>query len=345
MANKKKIICVVGSLNQTKQLHRISQYLQEDFDIYFTQIYGDGLFYRVVAESGIMDNTVLGKDSSFTKLSREYILDHQLQYDYRAQSKNNQYDLALLSTDMIVPKSLRKIKSIWVQEGMIDPIKASGILIKKLGLPTYFTSDTSLNGTSNKADIYCAMSSGYKDYFSKWGTNRNKIILTGVPNFDDIASFAHEPYSKSGFVLIATSDIRELGGNDNRVNFFNKCKTIAEGKKVIYKPHPNENLIRVTREIKMVIPDVEIITKPILDTLIAHCDTFITQWSSSAYVGLVMGKKVFSYFPIEELEAKKPIQNGGRSAEIIAQIAREFIFFEGDKRQFITQSEYVQQYM
>lgn len=341
MVNKKKIICVVGSLNQTKQLHLISKHLNEDFDIYFTQIYGEGLFYRVVAESGVMDNTVLGKDSSFTKLSREYILDNQLQYDYRAQSKGNQYDLALLSTDMIVPKTLRRIKSIWVQEGMIDPIKTSGILIKKLGLPTYFTSDTSLNGTSNRADIYCAMSSGYKDYFSKWGTDRAKIIITGVPNFDNIISFAENPYPESGFVLIATSDIRELGGNENRVDFFKKCREIARDRKVIYKPHPNENLNRVTREVKMVIPDVDIITKPVLDTLIAHCDTFITQWSSSAYVGLVMGKTIYSYFPIEELEANKPLQNGGKSAEIIAQIAREFIAFEGDKRQFIAQSDYV----
>lgn len=337
---RKNIICFVGSLNQTKQLHQISKFLEDEYNVYFTQIFGEGWFYRAIAESGIMDHSVFGLHSTFTKVSREYIRDHGLKYDYRANSKGIYYDLALLSTDLIVPRMFRKMKSIWVQEGMIDPLRMKGILTKRLRLPEFSTGDTSLNGTSNLMDISCCMSYGYKEYFTKWGTDKNKILVTGIPNFDNIATFNQVPYTESGYVLIATSDIRELGGNDNRIDLFKKCKDIANGRKIIYKPHPNENQARVIREARQVIPDIEVVTLPILDTLIAHCDTLITQWSSSVYVGLVLGKTVYSYFPIEELNAKKPIQNDGKSAEVIAAIAREFMEYTGDKGKFIEQSRF-----
>lgn len=345
MQAKKNIICVVGSLNQTKQLHTIANHLMEDANIYFTQVFGEGIFYRTVAESGIMDNTVLGRNSSFTRISREYILDNKLQYDYRAQSKGIHYDLALLSTDMIVPNSFQKIKSIWVQEGMIDKLKTFGRVAKTMGLPIYVTGDTSLNGTTNKADIYCAMSYGYKKYFAELGTKDEKILVTGVPNFDMIDAFRNTTYPESDFVLIATSDIRELGGNEDRVDFFRKCREIARGRKVIFKPHPNENQERVERELRVVMPDAQVIREPILDTLIAHCDTLITQWSSSVYVGLVLGKTVYSYFPMDELEAKKPIQNQGQSAEIIADIARKFLNYQGEKSDFIREYSEISKFL
>lgn len=346
MAKKKKnILCLVGSRNQTTQLHQIAQHLEQDYNIFYSQIFGEGFFYKAMAETGLFDNTVLGRDSSFTLASQEYIRQHDLNYDYRGTTKNIDYDLALLSTDMIVPKSFKKIKTIWVQEGMIDPINNFSKLVKKINLPPYTTANTSLNGTTNIADIYCAMSKGYKDYFSELGTNKNKILVTGVPNFDNIASLNQTTYHEKGFVLVATSDIRELGGNDDRIHLIKKCVDIARGKKIIFKPHPNENIERIKSEIYSVIPHATIITEPIIDTLIAHCDTLITQYSSCVYIGLTLGKKVYSYFPIEELESKKPVQNGGKSSEIIANITREFLEFEGNKIDYISQSKLANQYL
>jgi len=342
--SKKNILCVVGSLNQTTQLHSISKHLEKDFNIYFTQIFGEGFFYKIVAESGILDNTVLGRDSSFTKSSQEYIRSQKLNYDYRGQSKNVKYDLALLSTDLIVPSSFQKIKTAWVQEGMIDPVNRLTKLINKLNLPAYATANTALNGTTNTADIYFSMSEGYKNYFNQYGTNRDKILVTGVPNFDNISALNLTTYKESNYVLVATSDIRELGGNEDRSDFIRKCIDIAKGRKIIFKPHPNENLDRVKAEINALIPQAEIITEPIIDTLIAHCDTLVTQYSSCVYVGLVLGKNIYSYFPIEELEAKKPIQNNGTSSEIIAGIVKEFAEFEGKKEGFIHQSSIAKKY-
>lgn len=345
MANKNKnILCFVGSRNQTSQLHQIAQHLEQDYNVYYTQIFGEGKFYKFMAEAGFFDNTVFGLNSSFTQASQAYIRQHQLNYDYRGSNKAIKYDMALLSTDMIVPASLRKLKTIWIQEGMIDPLTAKGLLVKKIGLPTYSTGTTELNGTTNIADIYCCMSMGYKNYFTRYGTDKNKILVTGTPNFDDIDKLKLTEYPEKDFVLVATSDIRELGGNDDRISLIKKVIDIAKGRKIIFKPHPNENIQRIRSEILSLLPNATIITEPILDTLIAHCDTLITQYSSCVYIGLVLGKKVYSYFPIEELEEKKPIQNYGQSAKNIAEIAREFLEFEGEKSKFISQSTLASQY-
>jgi hypothetical protein len=344
MRTKKNIICLGGSRNQTSQLHLIASYLEEDYNVYYSQIFGEGFFYKVAAEIGFFDNTVLGRDSSFTKASQEYIKKHQLNYDYRGTSKGIQYDLALLSTDMIVPQSFKKIKTVWIQEGMIDPINSFGRLVKKFGLPAYATASTALNGTSNIADLYFSMSHGYKKYFTDFGTDSHKILVTGVPNFDNIESVLNSSYPENGFVLVATSDIRELGGNDDRIYLIREAIKIANGRKIIFKPHPNENIQRVISEIKSVLPEATIITEPIIDTLIAHCDVLITQYSSCVYQGLVLGKQVYSYFPIDELESKKPIQNNGTSGKIISQIVKEFIEFDGAKADFAKISETVKRY-
>jgi hypothetical protein len=42
-------------------------------------------------------------------------------------------------------------------------------------------------------------------------------------------------------------------------------------------------------------------------------------------VGLALGKKVHSYFDVEELKRLAPIQNGGVSAANIAKICRGFL--------------------
>jgi len=345
MSTKKNILCLGGSRNQTSQLHQIAQYLEADYNIFYSQVFGEGFLFKAAAEIGFFDNTVLGRDSSFTKASQQYIKAHNLNYDYRGQSKGIKYDLALLSTDMIVPKSFKNIKTVWIQEGMIDPITSFGRLVKKLGLPAYATASTALNGTSNKADLYFAMSRGYKNYFKAYGTESSKILVTGVPNFDNIHSLMNTSYNERGFVLVATSDIRELGGNDDRIFLIKEAIRIANGRKLIFKPHPNESIERVISEIKSVHPNPCIITEPIIDILIAHCDVLITQYSSCVYQGLVLGKKVYSYFPIEELEIKKPIQNGGKSGKIISGIVSEFMEYTGDKNDFIKTSQSVKEYL
>ena len=73
--------------------------------------------------------------------------------------------------------------------------------------------------------------------------------------------------------------------------------------------------------------------------MIANCDEFITQYSSSVYVGMALGKKVHSYFDEAELKAQMPIQNNGKSAQNIAQVCRDFLAFEGKKGDFMKMYE------
>ncbi|MCU0327410.1 MAG: hypothetical protein MUE53_00295 [Chitinophagales bacterium] len=317
---KKKILFVTGSLNQTTQLHKIASYLEPRHEIFFTQVFQDGKFYEFLAESGFFDHTVFGKNSSFSKISRQYIQDHNIRYDYRGESLGNSYDLAVLSTDIVFPSFLSKTKTAWIQEGMIDPQTFFSNLILKLKLPRYLTGSTSLNGSSNLADLYFSASQGFKSLFVKNGTEAHKILCTGIPNFDDLYALAQYDFEYQDYVLVATSDIRELGGNDDRVSFLLACKDIAGFDQIIFKLHPNENHDIVRREILEILPNALIYTSGSIDPMIYHCKTLITQFSTVALIGLVLQKKVYSYFDINELYACKPIQNEGMSAEIIAEI-------------------------
>ena len=59
--------------------------------------------------------------------------------------------------------------------------------------------------------------------------------------------------------------------------------------------------------------------------MIANCDVLITKYSSVVYVGLVLGKIVYSEFDIDELKQLLPLQNNGTSAERIARIGMHLL--------------------
>ena len=59
--------------------------------------------------------------------------------------------------------------------------------------------------------------------------------------------------------------------------------------------------------------------------MIANCDVLIAQNSSVVYTGLALGKEVYSYLDDEMLKKLLPIQNGGKSAERIAEVCRQLV--------------------
>lgn len=332
----KRIIAVTGSLNQTTQLHKIAQYLP-DYEFYFTQFFGDSKVHKFLAEKGLMDNTVIGVKSIFATSSKDYIKQNGLKYDYRGETYGHQYDLLLMSTDLLIPNKFKKLKKVWVQEGMIDKQTILSKIVKKTKLPPYFALNTSLNGTTNRCDIYCAASEGYKHYLTKFGTQSDKIVVTGIPNFDDAAQYLNNDFPKHGYVMVATSDIRELNGKDDRMAFLQNCKRIAQGREIIFKLHPNENYERAVQEIHQVIgPDTSIYHREgDINAMIANSSELITQYSSCVYIGIALGKKVHSYFNVEHLKALCPIQNGGISAAHIADLVDGFMDYDGSGPQFL----------
>ncbi len=333
---RKKILFIVGSPNQTTQMHQIASYLTE-YDCWFSQFFAESKIIDWFVKKGKADFSILG--GQFREKSEKYLQENNLQIDYKAEK--NKYDLVLLCTDMIVPKTLRKTKTIWVQEGMIDTYTLLSKIVKSLGLPTYLSVGTSLNGTSNIADIYCCASNGYKNTLAKRGTDRRKLITTGIPNFDNARQFLQNDFPFKNYVLVATSDIRECMRNDNRVAFIQNCVKIANGRRLIFKLHPNEKYERACQEILKNTPANTLIYQDgNTNEMIANCDELITQYSSVVYVGIALGKKVHSYFNINELHKLSPIQNSGTSAQNIAIICKNFIEFEGPKNEFLVQFKY-----
>lgn len=310
---KKKVLFICGSLNQTTMMHKISKYFQ-DYDCYFSPFYSDG-FLGWLAKKGILDFTILG--GNFKKQTEEYLQSNNLKIDYKGLS--NDYNLVYTCADLIVPKNIRNKRVILVQEGMTDPEKFAFYLVKYFNFPRWMAS-TSAMGMSNLYDIFCVASEGYKELFIKKGVKAEKLVVTGIPNFDNAKQYLQNNFPYKNYVLVATSDMRETFKYENRKKFIKECLKIANGRQIIFKLHPNENFERATREINKYAPGSLIFYDGNTNHMIANCDVLITKYSSVVYIGLALGKEVHSYFDIEELKRLMPVQNNGTSAERIARI-------------------------
>ncbi len=319
---KEKILHIVGSLNQTRQLYKIASEMP-DYEHYFTQFFGEGPLFKWLAESGYSDWNIMGTRSPFRMEQQSFLEKVGANYDYRGETYRDEYVLVFICTDLMVPTGFSKAKIVFVQEGMTDALTVRSKWVNKLGLPAWIAGNTSLNGCTNKCDLYCVASQGYADFFSKMGTDPAKIQITGIPNFDHAASFVNNEFPYKGYLLVCTSDIREIGGKEDRISFLKDCLNQAGDRQVIFRLHPNENLKRAELEIRHVFKkDVLILQSGNTDHMIANCDELITQYSSVVYIGMALGKKVHSYFPIEMLRERIPVQNGGNSARIISELVR-----------------------
>lgn len=318
-------------------MHQISEQLPE-YDCFFSQIFTDSPVLKFLKKhTSLGDNTILA--GQFKARSEEYLQRHGLNLDYAAEKHH--YELVVYCSDLIVASCLRNNKSIWVQEGMIDKPTFVSNAVKKLGLPAYFSGNTALNGSTNQFDIYCAASEGYRDYFANGGTDREKLFVTGIPNYDNCIKFLNNNFPYHDYVMVATSDLRETYRYEDREAFIRQTVKVADGRQLLFKLHPNERFERAEAEIKKYAPlDTLIYQNGNTDEMIANCSELITQYSTVVYTGLALGKKVHSYFGLDELNSRMPIQNNGTSAKNIANICRAYIEFEGDRKDFLKQFSY-----
>lgn len=332
---RKKILFTIGTPNQTTQMHQIASLLADDYDCWFTQFYPDTWYEKAVLKMNLLEQTIMS--GHWKHQADEYVAEHGLQVDYMAQK--NDYDMAVLCSELIVPRKLRSAKTVWIQEGMIDKLTPWAKFVKKSQvIPRYFAMNTSLNGSADMCDLYCAASQGYKNFLSNMGTSAGKIAVTGIPNFDNIPCFRTNDFPLHDYVMVATSDIRESFSKDDRVGFLKNCVKIAKGRKLLFKLHPNEIRERAIAEIRQYTPaDSLVYTDGNSNEMVANCDVLITQFSSLAFVGIVLDKEVHSYFDVEELRRLTPLQNGGTSAQNIAGLCRGYIEYNGTSQQFLKQ--------
>lgn len=316
--SKPKALFICGSPNQTSQMHKISRELPE-LDCYFTPYYASGYVY-FLTKIGLLDFTIMGGE--FKRKALEYFKINNLKLDI--EGRNNEYDIVFTCQDLIIPKNIRKNKIILIQEGMTDPETIWYRIVRLFHLPRWAAS-TSMTGLSDQFDLFCVASEGYRNLFIKKGVQPEKIRVTGIPNFDNVKELMDSDFPHDNFVLVATSDMRETYKYENRKAFIKKAVNIANGRKLIFKLHPNENVERATKEINKYAPEALVFHGIPIEPLIAKCETLLTRYSSVVYVALALGKEVISDIPTEELIKLVPVQNGGLSAKNIAFEARELL--------------------
>ena len=314
-----RVLLVGGTINHTTQVHQIAAELPE-FDHAYTWYYCDG-FLDILRRARALESTALGYKLRARCLA--YLQANELPIDLGG--KVGDYDLIVTCSDLAMPANMRGRAVVLVQEGMTDPEDLIFQLVKRFRLPPWLTTTSSATGLSHAYDKFCVASDGYRDLFVRKGVERDKIVVTGIPNFDNCARFLRNDFPHRGYVLVCSSDIRETARYEDRPKFIREVLAIAAGRQVIWKLHPNENAKRARAEFARLAPGALVFDRGNAEEMIANCDVLITQFSSTAYVGLALGKEVQSYFDVEELRRLCPVQNGSTSARRIANVCRELL--------------------
>lgn len=320
IARKPRVFLICGSLNQTTQMHQIARQLPE-CDSYFSPFYGDAYLTRL-RELGLVERTIAGRRLRARCL--QYLTEQGLPIDL--DGTRGGYDLVVTCSDVIVPKNVRRKPMLVVQEGILDPDSYLSPLIRRFPgyLPRWLVG-TAATGLSGQYDRFCVASEGYRDHFVRSGAPADRVVVTGMPNFDDCARFRDNDFPLRGYALACTSDARETFKLDDRRAFIRRALALAGERELIFKLHPNEDVVRATSEIKTWAPGARIFSTGPTEAMIANCDVLVTQFSSVVFVGLALGKPVHSYHPLETLQRLMPVQNGGAAARNIARECRRLL--------------------
>jgi hypothetical protein len=154
---------------------------------------------------------------------------------------------------------------------------------------------------------------------------REKLVVTGIPNFDNAAASLRNDFPHRNYVLAATSCLRETLKYENRRRFIRRALEVAGRRRLFFKLHPNENVERAVREIRVWAPEATIFTDGNVEHMIANCSALVTRYSSVVYHAIALGKEVHADVDLATLQALVPVQNGGRSARHIADVCRELL--------------------
>ena len=307
---RKRIFFICGSMNQTTQLHQVSEHLSE-YEHSFSPYYCHG-FDEILRKVGLMEFTIIG--DKLAGRCRKYLEDHGLPIDY--QGRNEPYDLVVTCSDVYIQNNIRGNKIVLVQEGITDPETFSFHLVKRFRFLPRWLAGTSATGLSDAYRAFCVASDGYRDFFIRKGAPAEKIVVTGIPNFDNCRRYCTNDFPHRHYVLVCTSPLREIFRGEDRKAFILRAVGIAGGRPIIFKLHPNENVGRATREIQQHAPGAMVFATGSAEEMIANCDVLITRFSSTAFVGLALGKETYSDFPMDEMRRLSPVQNNSAALNI-----------------------------
>jgi hypothetical protein len=313
----RRILFICGSLNQTTQLHEVSRHLPGEH--VFTPYYADGLL-EALRRVGLVEFTIMGR--KLRQRCLDYLVEQKVALDLWGEGGG--YDLVVTCSDLVVPHNVRRYPIVLVQEGILDPPSLGLALWRRFPWLPLWLAGTATTGLSRRYERFCVASEGYRDHFLAEGVAAERLAVTGIPNFDDCRRYHDNDFPHRGYVLACTSDARETLKGDDRQQFVERVLGLAQGRTVIFKLHPNEHAARATREIARWAPRALVYSRGSAEEMIANCDVLVTQYSSTVFVGLALGKEVHSYFDLGVLRRLMPIQNG-RAAQNIAAVCREVL--------------------
>jgi hypothetical protein len=305
-------------MNQTTQLHQVSEHLPE-YEHAFSPYYCHG-FDEILRRLGLMEFTIIG--NKLAGRCRRYLQDHGLPIDY--QGRNRPYDLVVTCSDVYLQKNIRDNRIVLVQEGITDPESMAFHLVKRFRFLPRWLAGTSATGLSDAYRAFCVASEGYRDFFIRKGVRPDKIVVTGIPNFDNCRRYCSNDFPYRHYVLVCTSPLREIFRGEDRKAFIRRAIEIAGRRPLLFKLHPNENLERATREIHRHAPGAMVFATGSAEEMIANCDVLITRFSSTAFVGLALGKETHSDFNMDEMRRLTPVQNGSAALNI-ANVCRRIL--------------------
>lgn len=312
------ILFICGSLNQTTMMHKIAAQMWEH-RCFFTPYYADGI-EDLAANIGLLKYTVLG--GRHLQDTKDYLAQKGLNVDPRGESRD--YELVITCSDLIVQKNIRGKRLILVQEGITEPETWVYRAVKTLKLPRYLA-NTSTNGLSDAYDLFCVASEGYARHFIKKGVRSEKVVVTGIPNFDNLAENWNNDFPHHGHALAVTTPFRETFRRDDRVGFIQQCAKIAAGRPLIFKLHPLEKPERARREIERYAPGAITLERGNVNHMIANAGVVITQQSTATFVAVALGKETHTYLDVDQLRELMPIQNDGTSAMRMAHACRRLL--------------------
>jgi hypothetical protein len=313
-----RVLFVGGSLNQTTIVHKVARELPE-VTARFTPFYADGPL-GIAARNGLLDFTVLAGQARRATL--RYFEEQGLRVDDRGAQGG--YDLAVMPSDLVVPRNLRGTPLVLVQEGMMDPEDWRYRLVRGLRLPRYLA-NTSMTGLSHAYELFCVASEGWRGLFVAKGVRPERIRVTGIPNFDDVAGLLQNDFPHRGYVMAATSCLRETLKPEDRVGFLRRCLDLCAGRPLLVKLHPNEDHERAEREVRALSREALVFRDGNTSHMVANCEAFVTRYSSVVLIAAALGKDVHSDIEPSALQRLVPLQNGGTSARRIADLCRELL--------------------
>lgn len=322
----KRILLICSSIDETIRMHEIANQLS-DCDCRFMP-------YPHQELSGWFTEHGLAHKLSTTRRMREvclnYLNTNRLPIDTSDGACD--YDVVVSTPELAILKAKRRGRLVLIQNAMLDhemvedgKENASDQFAHWIPILSRWLTGVSSGATDDSYDKLCVASEGYRDLFVRNGVDPYRIVVTGIPKFDNYASFLHSDFSYRDYALVVTSEERDAFHFESHRHFVRDALRIARGWELVFLISASESHPRTIEEIQQLAPAARLFTEGEVGPMVANCGMLITQCPSVAFIGMALGKELHSHMNLAKVYGLLPLQNGGQSASNIAQVCRNLL--------------------